>query len=117
MEALSPFHLMIILAVIVLFFEGRKIPDVMRGVGEGIRNFKEHRADCLGIEPALWRSQLHVLARYPGRASSITRIVQNLKTRMAHKPRTMSEVYSHLHEELKCASRRQNAWLRLRCCS
>jgi sec-independent protein translocase protein TatA len=41
MEALSPFHLIIILAVIVLFFGGKKIPDVMRGVGEGIRNFKE----------------------------------------------------------------------------
>jgi sec-independent protein translocase protein TatA len=41
MEALSPFHLIIILAVIVLLFGGKKIPDVMRGVGEGIRNFKE----------------------------------------------------------------------------
>jgi sec-independent protein translocase protein TatA len=41
MEALSSFHLIIILAVIVLFFGGKKIPDVMRGVGEGIRNFKQ----------------------------------------------------------------------------
>jgi sec-independent protein translocase protein TatA len=41
MEALSPFHRIIILAVIVLLFGGKKIPDVMRGVGEGIRNFKE----------------------------------------------------------------------------
>ncbi|HEY4764035.1 MAG TPA: twin-arginine translocase TatA/TatE family subunit [Candidatus Acidoferrales bacterium] len=41
MEALSPFHLIIVLAVIVLLFGGKKIPDVMRGVGEGIRNFKE----------------------------------------------------------------------------
>ncbi len=41
MEALSPFHLIIILAVIVLLFGGKKIPEVMRGLGEGIRNFKE----------------------------------------------------------------------------
>jgi sec-independent protein translocase protein TatA len=41
MEALSPFHLLIILAVIVLLFGGKKIPEVMRGLGEGIRNFKE----------------------------------------------------------------------------
>ena len=40
MEALSPFHLIIILAVIVLLFGGKKIPEVMRGLGEGIRNFK-----------------------------------------------------------------------------
>jgi TatA/E family protein of Tat protein translocase len=41
MELLSPFHLIIILAVVVLLFGGRKIPEVMRGMGEGIRSFKE----------------------------------------------------------------------------
>jgi sec-independent protein translocase protein TatA len=41
MEALSPFHLLVILAVFVLFFGGKKIPEVMKGLGEGIRNFKE----------------------------------------------------------------------------
>jgi sec-independent protein translocase protein TatA len=41
MEALSPFHLIIILAVIVLLFGGKKIPEVMRGLGESIRNFKD----------------------------------------------------------------------------
>jgi sec-independent protein translocase protein TatA len=57
MEALSPFHLIIILAVIVLFFGGKKIPDVMRGLGEGIRNFKEgmnssHAASLAANRPA-----------------------------------------------------------------
>ncbi len=41
MELLSPFHLIVILAVVVLLFGGRKIPEVMRGMGEGIRTFKE----------------------------------------------------------------------------
>lgn len=41
MEALSPFHLLVILAVVVLLFGGKKIPEVMRGLGEGIRTFKE----------------------------------------------------------------------------
>ena len=40
-EQLSPIHLVIILAVIVLLFGGKKIPEVMRGLGEGIRNFKD----------------------------------------------------------------------------
>ncbi len=41
MEALSPAHLLIILLILVIFFGGRKIPEVMRGLGEGIRSFKE----------------------------------------------------------------------------
>ena len=41
MEALSPFHLIIILAVIVLLFGGKKIPEVAKGLGEGIKNFKQ----------------------------------------------------------------------------
>jgi sec-independent protein translocase protein TatA len=41
MEALSIPHLLIILLIVVIFFGGRRIPEVMRGLGEGIRSFKE----------------------------------------------------------------------------
>jgi sec-independent protein translocase protein TatA len=41
MEALSPAHLLLILVIIVIFFGGRRIPEVMRGLGEGIRSFRE----------------------------------------------------------------------------
>jgi len=41
MEALSPAHLLIILAIVVVCFGGRRIPEVMRGLGEGVRAFKE----------------------------------------------------------------------------
>ena len=41
MGEFSPFHLMILVAVILLFFGGRKIPELARGLGEGIRSFKE----------------------------------------------------------------------------
>ena len=30
-----------ILLVILLFFGGRKIPDLMRGIGKGVREFKD----------------------------------------------------------------------------
>jgi sec-independent protein translocase protein TatA len=33
-------ELVIILAIAVLLFGGRKIPEVAKGLGEGIRNFK-----------------------------------------------------------------------------
>jgi sec-independent protein translocase protein TatA len=35
-----PIHWLIILLVVVLLFGGKKIPEVMRGLGEGIRSFK-----------------------------------------------------------------------------
>ena len=49
MGEFSPIHWMIVLAVIVLLFGGRRIPEVMRGLGEGIRSFKEGmRGDAAG---------------------------------------------------------------------
>ncbi len=41
MGELSIFHWLVVLAVVLLLFGGRKIPEVMKGLGEGIRNFKE----------------------------------------------------------------------------
>ena len=41
MGEFSIFHWLIVLAVVVLLFGGKKIPEVMRGLGEGIRSFKE----------------------------------------------------------------------------
>ena len=41
MGEFSPFHWLVVLAIVVLLFGGKKIPEVMRGLGEGIRNFKE----------------------------------------------------------------------------
>jgi sec-independent protein translocase protein TatA len=41
MGELSPLHWLVLLAIILLFFGGKKIPEVMRGLGEGIRSFKE----------------------------------------------------------------------------
>jgi len=36
-----PMHCLIILVVILVLFGGRKIPELMRGMGEGVRGFKE----------------------------------------------------------------------------
>jgi sec-independent protein translocase protein TatA len=52
MEALSLPHLLIILLIVVIFFGGRRIPEVMKGLGEGIRSFKEGmRGDTPGTTP------------------------------------------------------------------
>ena len=41
MGEFSPIHWLIVLAIILLLFGGRKIPELARGLGEGIRSFKE----------------------------------------------------------------------------
>jgi sec-independent protein translocase protein TatA len=40
MGEFSVYHWLIVLAVIVLLFGGRKIPELLRGLGEGVRLFK-----------------------------------------------------------------------------
>ena len=41
MELFAPSHLFIILLIVVILFGGKKIPELMRGMGEGVRNFRE----------------------------------------------------------------------------
>jgi sec-independent protein translocase protein TatA len=41
MGEFSPIHWLIVLAIVLLLFGGRKIPELARGLGEGIRSFKE----------------------------------------------------------------------------
>lgn len=38
-------ELVIILIVVILLFGGRKIPELVRGIGRGIREFKEAKND------------------------------------------------------------------------
>lgn len=53
MGEFSPIHWLILIAVIVLLFGGRRIPEVMRGMGEGIRSFKDGmRGDSQATPPA-----------------------------------------------------------------
>ena len=37
--------ILIVIVVILLLFGGRKIPEMMRGIGKGIRSFKEGMKD------------------------------------------------------------------------
>lgn len=38
--SIGPTELMVVLGIAVLLFGGKKIPEVAKGLGEGIRNFK-----------------------------------------------------------------------------
>ncbi|MCT4665001.1 MAG: twin-arginine translocase TatA/TatE family subunit [Flavobacteriales bacterium] len=42
---LGGYQILIIVAVILLLFGGRKIPELMRGLGSGIKEFKDATKD------------------------------------------------------------------------
>ncbi len=55
MGEFSIFHWLVVLAIILIFFGGRRIPEVMKGLGEGIRSFKDGMsgaAAAAGTQPA-----------------------------------------------------------------
>ena len=41
----GPQQIILIVVVILLFFGGRKIPELMRGLGSGIKEFKDATKD------------------------------------------------------------------------
>ena len=38
---LGPMEIVLIIAVILLLFGGRKIPELMKGIGQGMKEFKK----------------------------------------------------------------------------
>ncbi len=44
MGEFSIYHWLVVVFIILLLFGGRKIPELMTGLGEGIRSFKEGMA-------------------------------------------------------------------------
>lgn len=49
MDFTSPFHLIVIIFIIALLFGGKKIPEMMKGIGQGVKEFK--KASLLDDEP------------------------------------------------------------------
>jgi sec-independent protein translocase protein TatA len=41
MDLFAPWHIVIIIAIIVLFFGAKKIPELAKGIGEGMTEFKK----------------------------------------------------------------------------
>ncbi len=52
----SGFELILILLVVLLLFGGRKIPELMKGIGTGIKNFKEAVKDNDETKPEVLAS-------------------------------------------------------------
>lgn len=43
--AIGPWQIVLIVVVVLLLFGGRKIPELMRGLGSGIKEFKDASKD------------------------------------------------------------------------
>ena len=41
----SPIHLIIVLAVVLLLFGAKRVPELARGLGEGVREFRKGAQD------------------------------------------------------------------------
>lgn len=46
MGGIGPMEIILILAVVVLLFGAKKIPDLAKGIGQGLREFKKASRDA-----------------------------------------------------------------------
>jgi len=47
----SPMHIFLVLLIVLVLFGGRKLPELMRGLGQGIREFKDGMRDPAPTSP------------------------------------------------------------------
>lgn len=47
---IGPWQVVLIILIVVLLFGGRKIPELMRGLGQGIKEFKKATKDEEGSD-------------------------------------------------------------------
>jgi len=45
MDLFAPWHLIILIGAILLMFGGKKIPEMMGGIGKGMKEFKKAMKD------------------------------------------------------------------------
>lgn len=62
MGEFSVFHWLVVLAIVLIFFGGRRIPEVMKGLGEGIRSFKDGMSGSANAGTATATAAAAVLA-------------------------------------------------------
>ena len=62
MGEFSVFHWLVVLAIVLIFFGGRRIPEVMKGLGEGIRSFKDGISGGAGAATAATQTATSVSA-------------------------------------------------------
>ncbi|HMD70120.1 MAG TPA: twin-arginine translocase TatA/TatE family subunit [Bryobacteraceae bacterium] len=62
-DLLRPQHLLIILGIAILFFGPQKLPELGKGLGRGIRGFKESLREVTSDTPAESKDQHDTTSR------------------------------------------------------
>ena len=44
--SLGPMEIILIIAVVILLFGGKKFPELMKGIGQGLKEFKKARMEA-----------------------------------------------------------------------
>jgi len=66
MELFQPWHIIIVVGLALLFFGGKKLPELGKGLGEGFRGFKEGMKGITGNDEASKPSEsAHVVTPKP----------------------------------------------------
>jgi sec-independent protein translocase protein TatA len=64
-DLLQPWHLIIVAGLAILLFGGRKLPELGKGLGEGLRGFKEGMKGITDDTKEAVKSDAHTVTPQP----------------------------------------------------
>ncbi len=65
MEIFQPWHIIIVVGLALLFFGGKKLPELGKGLGEGFRGFKEGMKGITGDDTPKNTDAAHAVTPKP----------------------------------------------------
>ncbi len=65
MELFQPWHIIIVVGLALLFFGGKKLPELGKGLGEGFRGFKEGMKGITGDDTPKPADAAHAVTPKP----------------------------------------------------
>jgi sec-independent protein translocase protein TatA len=73
----SPSHLILVLAIVLLLFGAKRIPELAKGLGTGIKEFREGISSSDDAKPEVSESEM---SHHKGRRESEARDDETLRT-------------------------------------
>jgi sec-independent protein translocase protein TatA len=73
----SPFHLILVLAIVLLLFGAKRIPELAKGLGTGMKEFRESISSSDDAKPEVSESEM---SHHKARGESEARNDETLRT-------------------------------------
>jgi sec-independent protein translocase protein TatA len=80
----TPSHLILVLAILLLLFGAKRIPELAKGLGTGIKEFREGISSSDDVKPEVSESEL---PHHKARRESEARDDETLRTRAGQRRR------------------------------